>query len=86
LLLFCLEVFVFLSAVKHRSYRIYKTIIFPMVLDGCQSLSLTLKEEDHRLSVSENRVLRIFGLNRDEVTGERKLHNEQLHKLHSLPV
>jgi hypothetical protein len=49
-------------------------------------LSLTLKEE-HRLGVFENRVLRrIFGPKRDEVTGEcRKLHNEELHDLHSSP-
>jgi hypothetical protein len=49
-------------------------------------LSLTLKEE-HRLRVFENRVLRrIFGLKRDEVTGEwRKLHNEELRDLYSSP-
>jgi hypothetical protein len=48
--------------------------------------SLTLREE-HRLRVFENRVLRgIFGPKRDEVTGEwRKLHNEELHDLHSSP-
>jgi hypothetical protein len=40
--------------------------------------------EEHRLGVFENRVLRIFGPNRDEVTGEwRKLHNEELHDLYS---
>jgi hypothetical protein len=50
--------------------RIYKTIIFPMVLYGCGTWSLTLREE-HRLRVFENRVLRrIFGARRDEVTGE----------------
>jgi hypothetical protein len=50
-----------------------------VVLYGCETWSLTLKEE-HRLRVFENRVLRrIFGLKRDEVTGEwRKLHNEEL--------
>jgi hypothetical protein len=49
-------------------------------------LSLRVKEE-HRLRVFENRVLRrIFGLQRDEVTGEwRKLHNEELHDLYSSP-
>jgi hypothetical protein len=49
-------------------------------------LSLTLREE-HRLRVFENRVLRrIFGLKRDEVTGEwRKLHNEKLRDLYSSP-
>jgi hypothetical protein len=49
---------------------IYKTIILPVVLYGCETWSLTLREE-HRLRVFENRVLRrIFGLKRDEVTGE----------------
>jgi hypothetical protein len=49
---------------------IYEIIIFPGVLYGCETLSLTLREE-HRLRVFENRVLRrIFGLKRDEVIGE----------------
>ena len=57
-----------------------------MVLYGCETWSLTLREE-HRLRVFENRVLRrVFGPNRDEVTGElRKLHNEELNELYSLP-
>jgi hypothetical protein len=61
-------------------------IILPMVLYGCETWSLTLREE-HRLRVFENRVLRrIFGLKRDEVTGERrKLHNEELSELYSSP-
>jgi hypothetical protein len=65
---------------------LYKTIILPFVLYGCETWSLTLREE-HRLRVFENRVLRrIFGPKRDEVTGEwRKLHNEELHKLYSSP-
>jgi hypothetical protein len=56
--------------------RIYKTIILPVILYGCETWSLTLREE-HRLRVFENRVLRrIFGLKRDKVTGGwRKLHN-----------
>jgi hypothetical protein len=50
--------------------RIYKTIILPVFLYGCETWSLTLREE-HSLRVFENRVLRrIFGLKRDEVTGE----------------
>jgi hypothetical protein len=55
-----------------------------VVLYGCETWSLTLREE-HRLRVFENRVLRrIFGPKRDEVTGEwRKLHNEELHDLYS---
>jgi hypothetical protein len=65
--------------------KIYKTIILPVVLYGCETWSLTLREE-HRLRVFENRVLRrIFGPKRDEVTGGcRKLHNE-LHGLYSSP-
>jgi hypothetical protein len=55
-------------------------------LYGCETWSLTLKEE-HGLRVFENRVLRrIFGPKRDEVTGEwRKLHSEELHNLYSSP-
>ena len=55
--------------------KIYRTIILPVVLYGCETWWLTLREE-HRLRVFENRVLRrIFGPNRDGVTGEwRKLH------------
>jgi hypothetical protein len=55
-------------------------------LYGCETWSLTLREE-HRLRVFENRVLRrIFGPKRDEVTGcWRKLHNEELHGLYSSP-
>jgi hypothetical protein len=64
--------------------KIYKTIILPVVLCGCKTLSLTLREE-HRLRVFENRVLRrIFGLTRHEVIGGwRKLHIEELHGLYS---
>jgi hypothetical protein len=64
--------------------KIYKTIILPVVLYGCETWSLTLRE-DHRLRVFENRVLRrIFGRKRVEVTGEwRKLHNGELHNLYS---
>ena len=66
--------------------QIYRTIILPVVLDGCETWSLTLREE-HRLRVFENRVLRrIFGPKRDGVTGEwRKLHNEELNRLYSSP-
>jgi hypothetical protein len=57
-----------------------------VVLDGCETWSLTLREE-HRLKVFENRVLRrIFGPMTDEVTGDwRKLLNEELHILYSSP-
>jgi hypothetical protein len=57
----------------------------PVVLNGCETWSLTLREE-HRLRMFENRVLRIFGPKRDEGTGGwRKLHNEELHNLYSSP-
>jgi hypothetical protein len=64
----------------------YKTIILPVVLYGCETSSLTLREE-HRRRLFENRVWRwIFGLKRDEVMGERrKAHNEELRDLYSLP-
>jgi hypothetical protein len=57
-----------------------------VVLYGCETWSLTLREE-HGLGVFENKVLRrIFGPERDEVTGEwRKLHDEELHDLYSSP-
>jgi hypothetical protein len=55
---------------KNVKTRIYKTIIMPVVLYGCETWYLTLREE-HRLRVYENRVLRrIFGPKRDEVMGE----------------
>jgi hypothetical protein len=57
-----------------------------MVLYGCDTWSLTVREE-HKLRVFENRLLRrIFVPKRDGVTGEwRKLHNEELHNLYSSP-
>jgi hypothetical protein len=66
--------------------RICVIIILPVVLYGCETWSLTLREE-HRLRVFENRVVRkIFGPKRDEVAGKwRKLHNEQLHDLYFSP-
>jgi hypothetical protein len=66
--------------------RIYKTIILPEVLYGCETWSLILREE-HILRVFEDRVLRrIFGPKVDEVKGKwRKLHNEELRDLYSSP-
>jgi hypothetical protein len=53
-----------------RLIRIYRLIILPFLLYGCETWSLTLREE-RRLRVFENRLLRrIFGPKRDEVTGE----------------
>ena len=50
-------------------FKIYRNIILPVVLYGCETLSLTVREE-RWLRVFENRVLRrIFGPNRDEVKG-----------------
>jgi hypothetical protein len=72
---------VFSSAVEK-----HKAGILSVVLYGCETWSLTLKEE-HRLRVFDNRVQRrIFGLKRDEVMGEwRKPHNKELRDLYSLP-
>ena len=69
---------------KNLKINTYRTIILPVILYGCETWSLTLREES-RLGVFENRVLRrIFGPRRDEVTGlRRKLHNEELNDLYS---
>jgi len=66
--------------------KIYRTIILPVVLYGCETWSLTLREE-RKLRVFENRLLRrLFGPKRDEVTRKcRKLHNEELNDLYSSP-
>jgi hypothetical protein len=81
LLLFIPEHSVFSVAVKNLKIRIYNTIILSVVLYGCETWSLTLRQE-HKLGVFENRVLRrIFGPKRDEVAEWRKLHNEELHDL-----
>jgi len=70
---------------KNLKIKIYRTIILPVVFYGCETRSLTLREE-RRLRLFENRVLRkVFGPKRDEATGERrKLHNEELNDLYSL--
>ena len=55
---------------KNLKIKIYRTIVLPVVLYGCETWSLTLREES-KLRVFENRVLRrIFGPKRDGVTGE----------------
>ena len=71
---------------KNIKIKKYRTIILPVVLYGCETWSLTLREE-RKLRVFENMVLRrIFGPSRDEVTGEwRRLHNGELNDLYSSP-
>jgi hypothetical protein len=71
---------------KNIIIRIYKAALLPVVLYGCETWLLKLREE-RRLRVFENKVLRrIFGPKRDEVTGYwRKLHNEELHNLYPSP-
>jgi hypothetical protein len=66
--------------------RVHRTVVLPVVLYGCETWSLTLREKQ-RLRVFEIRVLRrIFGPKRDEATGEwRRLHNEELNDLYSSP-
>jgi hypothetical protein len=66
--------------------RIYRIIILPLVLYGCKTWSITLRDE-RALRVFENRVVRrMFGPKRDKVTGQwRKLHNEELSDLYSSP-
>jgi hypothetical protein len=71
---------------KNVKIGIYKTIMLPVGLYGCETWSLTLREE-HRLRVLENRILRkIFGPKRDEVIGGwRKFYNEELHNSYCSP-
>jgi len=73
-------------ASRNLKINIYRTIILPVVLYGCETWSLTLREE-RRLRVSHKRVLRgLFGSKRDKIKGERrKLHNEELNDLNSSP-
>jgi len=74
------------SLSKTRNTKIYRTIILHVALYGCETWSLTLRE-GRWLPVYENMVLRIvFGSKRGEVRGEwRKLYNEELRNLHTLP-
>jgi len=71
---------------KNLKIKIYRNIILPVVLYGCETWSLTLGEE-RKLRVFENMVLRrILGPRKEEVTGEwRRLHNEELNDLYSSP-
>ena len=74
----------FSSLTKNMKIKTYRTIILPIVLYGCKTWLLTIREE-HRLRMFEKRVLRrIFGSKRDEITGEwRILNNEALNDLYS---
>jgi len=71
---------------KNLKIEIYRTIILPLVLYGCDIWSLTSRE-DHRLRVCENREpRRICGPKREELAGDsRRLHNEELHNLWASP-
>jgi hypothetical protein len=71
---------------KNVKIKIYRTIILPVVLYGCETWSLTVREKC-KLRVYEDRMLRrIFGPKRDEVTVEwRRLHNKDLHAPYSSP-
>jgi hypothetical protein len=76
----------FQSASENLKIKIYKTVILPVVLYGCETWSLTLGEK-YRLRVFENRVLRkICGPKREEDGSWRKLHNDELHSLYSSPI
>ena len=87
MLSFGVESFVFQVAIqKILKIRVYRTIILPVVLYGCETWSLT-RQEERKLRVFENMVLRrIFGSRNEEVTGEwRRLHNEELNDIYVSP-
>jgi hypothetical protein len=70
---------------KNLKIKVQKNTILPFVLYGCETWSLTLKEEQ-RLRVLENRVLqRMFAPNREKVAGGWKLHNVELRNLYASP-
>jgi hypothetical protein len=75
---------VLLCVSKKLKIKIYKTVILPVVLYGCETWSPILRKE-HRLRVFENSVLRIFGPKREEYGSWRKLHNDELHDLYYSP-
>jgi hypothetical protein len=74
------------SLSKNIKMKIHITIIWPVVLYGCATWSVTLREE-HRLRVFENRVLRMtIGSTRDKIIGEwKRLQNAELYNLYSPP-
>jgi hypothetical protein len=69
---------------KNLKIKLQKTVILPVVLYGCETWSLTSREE-HRLRVFECRVLRIFGPKREEDGSWRKSHKDEIHSLYSSP-
>jgi hypothetical protein len=79
LLSFCAEFLSFSLLPKNIKIKTHRTVIFPVVLYGCETWSLTFQEE-RRLRVFKHRALRkIFGPKKDEVTGKwRKLHNDEI--------
>jgi hypothetical protein len=65
--------------------KINKTVIFPVVPYGCETWSLTLREES-RLRIFENKILRRVFVPKRDVNGEcRRLRNEELHSLYRSP-
>jgi hypothetical protein len=65
--------------------KIYKTVILPVVLYGCEIWSLNLREE-HRLRISENRMMRnLLAPKTDGEASMTKLHNDEIHGLYSSP-
>ena len=87
LLSFCVDSFLSSSLPsKNIKIKMYRIIILPVVLCGCEAWSHTLREE-RRLRFFEKRMLRrIFGPKKDEVTGDwRKLYNGELKYLYSSP-
>jgi hypothetical protein len=69
---------------KPKDLKKYNTVNLPVVLYGCKTWSLTLREE-HRLRVFENRVLRKIFVPTREDRSWRNLHNDELHSLYSSP-
>jgi hypothetical protein len=68
-----------------KNFKI-RTVILPVVLCGCATWSITVREE-HGLKIFEDRMfMRLFGPKREDITGGlRKLHNDELHNFKSLP-
>jgi hypothetical protein len=81
--LFSPKSFVFPYHIKELKVKIYRTVILPVVLYGCETWSLTFKEK-HRFLRTELR--RIFGPKREEVGSWRKLHNDELYSLYFSPI